>query len=49
MRSDIYTATAMSNDATQRSKRSVHKLWQAAMLRHQDQFVVHFADTRSKR
>jgi hypothetical protein len=41
MRSDIYTATAMNNDADAALQEAVHKLWQAAMSQHQDRFVVH--------
>ena len=41
MRSDIYTATAMNNDADAALQEAVQKLWQAAMSQHQDRFVVH--------
>jgi hypothetical protein len=41
VRSDIYTATAMSNDAAAALRKAVQKLWQVAMSQHQDRFVVH--------
>lgn len=40
MRSDIYTATAMSNDADAALREAVEKLWQAALSQHRDRFVV---------
>lgn len=47
MRSDIHTATAMSNDAAAALRKAVQKLWQAAMSQHQDRFVVHSPHPRS--
>lgn len=40
MRSDIYTATAMSNDADDALQEAVQTLWRAAVGQHRDRFVV---------
>jgi len=40
MRSDIYTATAMSNDADDALQEAVQTLWRSAVAQHRDRFVV---------
>lgn len=40
MRSDIFTSTAMGNDADATLQEAIQILWRAAVAAHKDRFVV---------